>query len=78
MKEIKARTKKEFREALIEAFTSPSNRECWIFRIRRATFGRAENDIMRMDKTACGREWEFLGIRAYDEEEKEYFFISME
>ena len=35
-------------------------------------------DVYKIDKTAIGKDRrQFLGVRAYDEEEKEYFFVEI-
>ncbi len=76
-KEITAKTKREFREKVIQQFTSPMSRPYFKFTFKHPTFGRKEVNIHRVDLTSCDREDQFLGIRAYDEEKKEYFFIDM-
>ena len=77
MKDIRAKTKKEFKEKLYQEFSSPSNRDCIGIIISRWEPG-ADWHIYREDKTAIGKDRKcFIGIRAYDEEEKEYFFIEI-
>ena len=77
MREIKANTKKEFREELYQAFSSSYNRnDIKIIISRRES--ECDWHIYREDLTAIGNDrMQFLGIRAFDEETKEYFFIEI-
>lgn len=62
---------------MINAFSSPYNRHNIDIVISRwqAREG-CDWDVYRIDKTAIGQDRRhFIGVRAYDEEEKEYFFI---
>jgi len=73
MKEITAKTKKEFREKLYAHFSSPYNRDCI-----RIQFQRGGQNIYRIDLTAIGKDRkDFIGCIAYDDENKEYFFIEI-
>lgn len=74
--EIKARTKREIRAKLHTHFSSPRNGDLIKIRIARDRYNSGNNNVHRIDCTAIGKDrGQFLGWIAYDDEEKEYFFI---
>ena len=78
--EIATKTQREFREKLYSHFATPSNKHLIKFRIsNKKRFGlELDRHIYRIDLTAIGKDREnWIGIMAYDEETKEYFFIDM-
>ena len=76
--EITAKTQKEFREKLYAYFSSPYNRDSIRIRIARDRWNSGNNNIYRIDLTAIGKDREdFIGVMAYDDENKEFFFIEI-
>lgn len=76
--EIAAKTKKEFRKKLYDKFSSPYNRDLIKIQIARDRWDSGNNNIYRIDLTAIGEDRkDFIGVRAYDDEQKEYFFIEI-
>lgn len=77
MKEISAKTKKEFKEKIHNEYSFKFNRHLIEIVISRWKPGY-DWHIYKIDKTAIGNDRrQFIGIRAYDEETKEYFFIEI-
>lgn len=76
--EITAKTKKEFRAKLHTQFSSPYNQDLIKIKIAHDRWNSGNNNIYRIDLTAIGKDKEdFIGVMAYDDDNKEFFFIEI-